>query len=51
MRKKALTMDCDQCQLMKVDSDNKFLCYWGKGIVKVLEPHKGKKPLNCKLKR
>lgn len=51
MRKKSLTMDCDQCHLMKVDIDNKFLCRWGKGEVKVLEPHKGKKPLNCKLKR
>jgi len=51
MRKKALTMDCNQCQLMSVDNDNRFLCKWGKGEAKVLEPHKGKKPLSCKLKR
>ncbi len=51
MRRKALTMDCDTCELMKINSDNKFLCKWGKGEPKILEPHKGKQPLNCNLKR
>jgi len=51
MRRKTLTMNCDQCDLMKVDNDGRFLCKWGKGEPKVLEPHKGKKPINCKLKR
>ncbi len=51
MRIKTLTMDCDKCDLMKVADNNKFICHWGKGEAKILEPHKGKKPLNCKLKR
>jgi len=51
MRTKTLTIDCDKCDLMKVDNDNKFICKWGKGEDKILEPHKGKKPINCKLKR
>jgi hypothetical protein len=51
MRKKTLTMDCNQCNLMKVDEDSKFICHWGKGEPKIMEPQKGKKPLYCKLKR
>jgi len=44
-------MDCDKCDLMKVAENNKFICHWGNGEAKILEPHKGKKPVNCKLKR
>ena len=51
MRRKTLTMDCDKCDLMNVAENNKFICNWGKGESKILEPHKGKKPINCKLKR
>lgn len=51
MRKKALTTDCDKCDLMKVDEDARFNCHWGKGEPKILEPHKGKKPIKCRLKR
>ena len=51
MRVKTLTMDCDKCGLMKVDEKNQFICRWGKGSPKILNPHKGKKPLACKLKR
>lgn len=50
MRRKTLTMDCDKCELMKVNDLNQFICNWGKGD-KILESHKGKKPINCKLKR
>ena len=51
MRRKTLTMDCDKCDLMKVAENNKFICHWGNGEAKILEPHKGQKPINCKLKR
>jgi len=51
MRKKTLTMDCDKCNLMKVDEEARFICNWGDGESKVLQPHKGKKPVRCKLKR
>ena len=51
MRIKTLTIDCDKCDLMKVDHKNQFICNWGKGESKILEPHKGKRPINCKLKR
>ncbi len=51
MRKKSLTLDCDKCDLMKVDEEARFICYWGIGEPKQLEPHKGKKPLQCRLKR
>jgi len=51
MRKKTLTTDCASCNLMKIDDNNNFICEWGVGEPKVLEPHKGKKPIQCKLKR
>ncbi len=51
MRNKALTFDCDKCELMKVDEKARFMCKWGEGEDKMLVPHKGKKPLRCKLKR
>jgi len=51
MRKKTMTLDCQSCQLMKIDEKNQFLCRWGNGKPKILLPQKGKKPLNCKLKR
>lgn len=53
MRKKTLTTDCASCETyMKIDDDNNFTCSWGKGKKpKILEPHKGKKPIQCKLKR
>jgi len=51
MRKKAITMECDKCDLMKINSDNQMICHWGKGVPKLMEPQKGKKPLPCRLKR
>jgi len=51
MRKKTLTTDCDKCEKMKVNDESQFMCHWGKGEPKRLDPHKGKKPINCKLKR
>jgi len=51
MRKKTLTMDCDKCNLMKVNEEAQFVCRWGNGKPKLLEPHKGRKPINCRLKR
>jgi hypothetical protein len=51
MKTKTLTMDCGDCDLMKVDEENNFRCSWGKGVPKKLVPHKGKLPINCKLKR
>ncbi len=51
MRKKILTTNCVSCNLMNIDDDNNCICRWGKGKPKVLEPNKGKKPVQCKLKR
>jgi len=51
MKTKTLTIDCNDCHLMKVDQDNNFTCSWGRGKPKKMEPHKGKLPINCKLKR
>ncbi len=50
MRKKALTTDCNTCELCTVNDSSQFVCGWGKGN-KVMEPAKGKKTLFCKLKR
>jgi len=50
MRKKAITTDCVSCDKMSIDDDSRLLCSWGKGKKpKVMEPHKGKKPLTCNL--
>jgi len=51
MRKKTLTIDCSDCNLLKINERNQFICRWGKGEEKILEPHKGKRPRQCKLKR
>ena len=52
MSRKTLTIDCPSCNKMKIDDDNNFTCSWGKGKKpKILEPHKGKRPIECKLKR
>lgn len=51
MHTKVLTMNCPSCPVMFIDEDNQFRCKWGnskKG--KVLIPHKGKRPKECKLK-
>jgi hypothetical protein len=51
MRKKTLTIDCPNCSLLKIDDKNQFICQWGKGKEKILEPHRGKRPKECKLRR
>lgn len=51
MKTKTLTIDCVACDLMHIDEDNNTLCSWGKGKPKKMVPHKGKRPINCKLKR
>ena len=51
MRTKTLTIQSNACSLMKVDENSRFICNWGNGKPKAMEPHKGKKPRNCKLKR
>lgn len=51
MYKKVLTTVCPSCKDMFIDDDNQFRCDWGnskKG--KLLVPHKGKRPKDCKLK-
>jgi len=51
-RKKALTMDCPACDLMEKNLTNQMICKWGtskKG--KIMFPQKGKKPLECKLRK
>jgi len=48
--RKAITMDCDKCDDMKVNENSQMVCKWGK-TEKILLPQKGKKPLTCKLKR
>ncbi len=50
MRTKTLTTDCPSCDFLKIDDRSQFVCHWGKGN-KILEPHKGKKPRFCKLRR
>ena len=49
MRKKCITVNCAGCEKMSVNDMNQMLCGWGKGEPKLLEPQKGKKPLNCRL--
>lgn len=51
MRKKALTTDCNGCNLCTVNDLSQFTCTWGKGKPKIMFPAKGKKTLFCKLKR
>lgn len=51
MKTKTLTIDCVSCDLMKIDDDSNFTCSWGKGEPKKMDPHKGKRPIKCKLKR
>ena len=48
MRKKALTIDCVNCNLCIVDDTSNFICNWGK-TPKIMEDAKGKKSLKCKL--
>jgi hypothetical protein len=49
-RKKTLTTNCPSCSCLEVDDYNNFVCWWGQGKVKkILLPHKGKRPLSCKL--
>lgn len=52
MKTKTLTMDCVSCEkYLTIDDDNNFTCSWGKGEPKKLVPHKGRRPIQCKLKR
>lgn len=50
VRKKVLKMECPSCKCLVIDDDSNFTCEWGQGKVKkILLPHKGKRPLSCKL--
>jgi len=50
MRKKCVTVDCVNCEHMSIGDNSELLCSWGKGKKpKLLEPQKGKRPLNCRL--
>lgn len=51
MRKKAITVDCVNCNDCTIDDDSQMICTWGKGKPKIMFPPKGKKPLQCKLKK
>jgi len=51
MKRKTITVDCPSCQYMKVGEDGNCTCSWGAGKPKRLLEQKGKKKLNCKLKR
>ena len=52
MKTKTLTVDCEKCKLMHVNDNGDFTCSWGaKGKPKRMMHHKGKTPINCKLKR
>lgn len=52
VRKKRITIDCATCEKMVPNELKQLTCTWGKGkVLKILEPQKGKKPLNCRLKR
>jgi len=51
MRKKALTVDCNDCDKCVVNDQSQFTCTWGRGEPKIMFPPKGKKTLFCKLKR
>ncbi len=48
MRKKVLTTECPSCDDMKINDNNQFQCNWGK-TPKIMSPHKGKIPKQCKL--
>ena len=51
MRKKVVTKDCPSCNLMKINDDNEFECFWGNSkVLKILKDPKGRMK-NCKLKR
>ena len=43
-----MTVDCDMCDLMIINDIQQFQCEWGKGG-KILEPQKGRLPLECNL--
>ena len=49
MRKKALTIDCVNCDFCSIDDNSRVICRWGTGKPKVMEEPKGKKKLKCKL--
>lgn len=49
MRTKALTVDCVNCELCKIDEDTNYVCHWGQ-TPKIMNNPKGKKVLHCKLK-
>lgn len=52
MRKKVITMDCPACEYMEKNITNQMICTWGTSKrKKIMFPQKGKKPLECKLKR
>jgi hypothetical protein len=48
MRRKTLTVDCLPCDHMDVNDRQQFVCQWGQGN-KIMEPQKGKIPLQCRL--
>jgi len=48
LRRKTLTVDCDTCDYMIINNKQQFQCQWGQGG-KILEPQKGKNPLECNL--
>jgi hypothetical protein len=52
-RKKTLTIDCNTCDLVRVNDKSQFICLWGKSEKgKIMEPAKRKKGvLRCKLKK
>ena len=50
MRKKVLTIDCPSCEDLFIGDKSEFVCRWGKSnTVKVMNPHKGKRPKTCRL--
>ncbi|MHA1815091.1 MAG: hypothetical protein ACTSX1_03740 [Candidatus Heimdallarchaeaceae archaeon] len=50
MRKKVLTIDCPSCDDLHIGDNSEFICRWGKSSsVKIMEPHKGKRPRTCRL--
>ena len=48
MRKKALTIDCVDCKLCKIDDSARYICKWGQ-TPKIMNAAKGKKVLRCNL--